>query len=138
MLVEGIGDEALLGLLGVMVVSILGILFIHFWFPENQVPQRNLNMVEFLTPISSVLKEFKVDAVQQDLNINRNPPPRDQDNPCPICLDTFSFMCGTNCGHYFCCTCFLAYWRSQRNSREVSRKEEKKKKKTRKKSKKKK
>ncbi|KAL1539179.1 RING-type E3 ubiquitin transferase [Salvia divinorum] len=34
----------------------------------------------------------------------------DFDDVCPICLDTFTFPCKSNCGHLFCGGCVLQLW----------------------------
>ncbi|KAI3755204.1 hypothetical protein L1987_55000 [Smallanthus sonchifolius] len=32
------------------------------------------------------------------------------DDCCPICFDSFSNACKTNCGHWFCANCILQFW----------------------------
>ncbi|PWA59273.1 Zinc finger, RING/FYVE/PHD-type [Artemisia annua] len=33
-----------------------------------------------------------------------------EDDCCPICFDTFTIPCKTNCGHWFCANCILRFW----------------------------
>ncbi|XP_072853808.2 E3 ubiquitin-protein ligase RNF170 [Pogona vitticeps] len=33
------------------------------------------------------------------------------DSSCPICLQPATFPVGTNCGHLFCGSCLIAYWK---------------------------
>ncbi|KAM9763178.1 E3 ubiquitin-protein ligase RNF170 [Menidia menidia] len=39
------------------------------------------------------------------------PPTSRQDSYCPVCLQTARFPVQTNCGHLFCASCLLTYWR---------------------------
>ncbi|XP_076920653.1 uncharacterized protein LOC143581825 [Bidens hawaiensis] len=38
----------------------------------------------------------------------RDAPP--DDDCCPICFDTFTIACQTNCAHWFCASCILRFW----------------------------
>ncbi|XP_076911676.1 uncharacterized protein LOC143569713 [Bidens hawaiensis] len=39
---------------------------------------------------------------------NKDGPP--DDDCCPICFDTFTIACQTNCAHWFCANCILRFW----------------------------
>ncbi|KAL3620844.1 hypothetical protein CASFOL_035756 [Castilleja foliolosa] len=39
---------------------------------------------------------------------NKNIPP--VDDVCPICFDSFTIPCRSNCGHWFCASCILQLW----------------------------
>ncbi|CAK7329819.1 unnamed protein product [Dovyalis caffra] len=46
----------------------------------------------------------------------KNPSYMDRDGPphddcCPICFGTFDVPCKANCGHWFCGSCILQYWK---------------------------
>ncbi|NP_001088785.1 E3 ubiquitin-protein ligase RNF170 isoform X1 [Xenopus laevis] len=58
----------------------------------------------------------RVRAVREQLqNEQETPaPPRPQfysDMTCPVCLQQATFPVETNCGHLFCGSCIIAYWR---------------------------
>ncbi|PIM99693.1 hypothetical protein CDL12_27808 [Handroanthus impetiginosus] len=40
---------------------------------------------------------------------NKDMPP--VDDVCPICFDSFTIPCRSNCGHWFCASCILQFWR---------------------------
>eukprot|EP00128_Syssomonas_multiformis_P008804 Colp12_sorted_trinity150504_noHs@13106 len=64
-------------------------------------------------PVASI-HEANVEAVNEArerlrAEQNARQPPTNGNDTCPICLSAFEFACQTNCGHYFCGLCILAY-----------------------------
>ncbi|KAG5272166.1 hypothetical protein AALO_G00162380 [Alosa alosa] len=57
-----------------------------------------------------------VRAVRQQLQTDQETPPEPRhqfytDMSCPVCLQQASLPVETNCGHLFCGSCVIAYWR---------------------------
>lgn len=60
--------------------------------------------------------QARVTAVRQHLQSQQDAPAQDRqqfyaDMSCPVCLQQASLPVETNCGHLFCGSCIIAYWR---------------------------
>ncbi|KAK1402180.1 E3 ubiquitin-protein like [Heracleum sosnowskyi] len=52
--------------------------------------------------------EVEIVVVKERVEENRDSPP--SDDVCPICFGEFTVPVKTNCGHWFCGSCFLQFW----------------------------
>ncbi|KAM4809213.1 E3 ubiquitin-protein ligase RNF170 [Rhinophrynus dorsalis] len=98
--IEGVSDQVIVAV--VLSLSFVGTLI--YLLLRNE--QQNIHPEN----------QERVRAVRQQLqNEQETPvPPRHQfysDMTCPVCLQQATFPVETNCGHLFCGSCIIAYWR---------------------------
>uniref|UniRef100_A0A8D0E5H8 E3 ubiquitin-protein ligase RNF170 n=1 Tax=Salvator merianae TaxID=96440 RepID=A0A8D0E5H8_SALMN len=98
-IIEGISDQVLLAL----VLSITFLAALMYMLFRNEHPN--------IHPENQEL----VRAVRQQIHSEQNADDDRQhfytDMSCPVCLQQAAFPIETNCGHLFCGTCIIAYWR---------------------------
>ncbi|KAJ7001126.1 armadillo repeat-containing protein 6-like [Populus alba x Populus x berolinensis] len=72
---------------------------------RQQTPQNDNNAIE-----QEAEEEGKAAAVLKNPSyMDREGPPLD--DCCPICFGTFDVPCKANCGHWYCGSCILQYWK---------------------------
>lgn len=58
--------------------------------------------------LNSTSNEVEIMVVKERVGENHDSPP--SDDVCPICFGEFTVPVKTNCGHWFCGSCFLQFW----------------------------
>ncbi|KAH8510828.1 hypothetical protein H0E87_008382 [Populus deltoides] len=72
---------------------------------RQQTPQNDNNAIE-----QEAEEEDKTAVVLKNPSyMDREGPPLD--DCCPICFGTFDVPCKANCGHWYCGSCILQYWK---------------------------
>lgn len=103
-LVEGIGDEVLLGLVSsLLLIGVVSIIY------RNHVRTRNIHPLqeEQVQITRDRLGVGREDATQGDTNeqaehVSQPPRPFSAERHCPVCLTDARYLTMTNCGHEFC------------------------------------
>ncbi|KXJ21914.1 E3 ubiquitin-protein ligase RNF170 [Exaiptasia diaphana] len=109
-MIEGIGDEVLLGLVSTLVlIAIVSIIF------RNHVGIRNIHplqeeQVRLARDRLGVGREDDSEEHQSE-HISEPPRPFSVERHCPVCLTDARYLTMTNCGHEFCAPCIISYWR---------------------------
>lgn len=110
-LIEGIGDEVLVGASSAIVIIIATLIILACrWIPRAR---------QVIHPESrSVVEDTRFQLQQRRISatgiINGNmvrTRRNNTDSQCPICLGTARYAIETNCGHLFCGQCMIMYWR---------------------------
>lgn len=103
-LVEGFSDEALLLLLGVIIISLISVYaWIRITSVDNVVHPDNRAAVAEAREHRAATDGSRPNRRAATAAVNEN-------EQCPICLDQMIMPCETNCGHVFCGPCIIAYW----------------------------
>jgi len=104
---DGVGDE---------VVNFLG--FCAFFAPVLALLMYRC-LRRTASPISDLptVRDYRNTNVLPARSQHERRPPRDRTaETCPICIDAVDYPCETNCGHVFCTTCLVGFWRHTRSS----------------------
>lgn len=102
--IEGIGDEVLLGLVSTLVlIAIVSIIF------RNHVRMRNIHplqeeQVQLTRDRLGVRREEPSEEPQSE-HVSEPPRPFSTERHCPVCLTDARYLTMTNCGHEFCGKC---------------------------------
>ncbi|KAG8454882.1 hypothetical protein GDO86_001199 [Hymenochirus boettgeri] len=99
-IIEGVSDQVIVA----VVVSFISVALLIYLLLRNE--QQNIHPEN----------QERVRVVREQLQNEQqeNPLPRPQfysDMTCPVCLQQATFPVETNCGHLFCGSCIIAYWR---------------------------
>lgn len=110
-IVEGVGDEVLIGLASTLgLIALVSILY-------NTQGQRNIHPlqeehVRVVRDRLGVRREGSDTGANDDPVLPDSPPVTySTDRRCPVCLTDTKFCTTTNCGHVFCAPCIITYWR---------------------------
>lgn len=101
-IVEGIGDEVLLGLVSSLVlIAIVSVIY------RNHVRARNIHplqqeQVELARERLGVGREEPTNENSESEHVSQPPRPFSAERHCPVCLTDARYITMTNCGHEFC------------------------------------
>lgn len=100
-IVEGVGDEVLLGLVSsLLLIAIVSIVY------RNHVRTRNIHpLQEEQVQLTRDRLGLGRDDTNEDTNsehVSQPPRPFSTDRQCPVCLTDARYLTMTNCGHEFC------------------------------------
>ena len=112
MIIRGVGDEVLLGIIGSflsILISYLGVMLLlkrpgrH----SGEVHPDSINQIDTVRRERRVMNGSRTTEDAEDSTVTAG-----QDSTCPVCLDPqMQHAVETNCGHRFCAECVLQYWR---------------------------
>ncbi|XP_037382074.1 E3 ubiquitin-protein ligase RNF170 isoform X2 [Talpa occidentalis] len=98
--IEGVSDQVLVAVV-VSFALIATLVYALFRNAHQNIHPENQELVRVLREQLQTEQDAPAAARQQFYT----------DMYCPICLHQASFPVETNCGHLFCGTCIIAYWR---------------------------
>ncbi|XP_077008748.1 E3 ubiquitin-protein ligase RNF170 isoform X2 [Tamandua tetradactyla] len=98
--IEGVSDQVLVAVV-VSFALIATLVYALFRNAHHNIHPENQELVRVLREQLQTEQDAPAPARQQFYT----------DMYCPICLHQASFPIETNCGHLFCGTCIIAYWR---------------------------
>ncbi|XP_053227654.1 E3 ubiquitin-protein ligase RNF170 isoform X2 [Podarcis raffonei] len=98
-MIEGISDQVLLA----VVLSITFLAALAYMLLRNAHPAIHPENQELVRAIRQ--------QIQSEQNVLEDRQRFYTDMSCPVCLQQATFPIETNCGHLFCGSCIIAYWR---------------------------
>lgn len=121
MMIDGVGDEVLLGIIG-SIVSVAGcyfgmtVLLRGISGQQGDVHPDSSDQVDAVRRERRQFAEAGTRTTEANSGSAFSSAPADtsagQDTCCPVCLDPeMQHGVETNCGHRFCAQCILEYWR---------------------------
>ncbi|PIK41504.1 hypothetical protein BSL78_21634 [Apostichopus japonicus] len=113
-IIEGVGDDVIRGLVGVVVVIVpILVTMFHRFTRHQQIHPENVQRVQETRQHlnrNDAASTANTSGAGDTRNQNRGPS-YTVDGTCPVCLQERQLSTETNCGHVFCGDCLIAYWR---------------------------
>lgn len=103
-IVNGVGDEIILGVCVVLVV-VFGLVCIPVVW--KMLPSASVGHLVHPALVPTVQRTRREMGVASEESTEAHVPAEN----CPVCLGTLENPIQTNCGHQFCAQCVLEYWR---------------------------
>lgn len=105
--IEGISDQVLV----TVVLSISFIAAVVYLLLRNEQQNIHPENQELVRVLREQLQTDQDNAASQDIVAPQHRLQYYTDMSCPVCLQQATLPVETNCGHLFCGSCIIAYWR---------------------------